>query len=63
LPLPDLAAGILGQIDGTRSLAEIHANIETGAQAALGWESFKSQFDRLYGSFYGLSRMFLRRPV
>lgn len=63
LPLPDLAAGILGQIDGKRSLAEIHANIATGAQASLGWDAFKSQFDRLYGSFYGLSRMFLRKPV
>jgi hypothetical protein len=63
LPLPDLAAGILAQIDGKRSLAETHANIATGAQATLGWDAFKSQFDRLYGSFYGLSRMFLRKPL
>ena len=57
LPLPDLAAPILARIDGTRSLAEIHAGL---GDAAPDWEGFKSRFDRLYSSFYGLSRMFLR---
>ena len=60
LPLPDLAAPILARIDGTRSLAEIHAGL---GDAAPDWEGFKSRFDRLYSSFYGLSRMFLRKPV
>lgn len=60
LPLPDLAAPILARIDGTRSLAEIHAGL---GDTAPDWEGFKSRFDRLYSSFYGLSRMFLRKPV
>lgn len=63
LPLPDLATHILAQIDGTRSLADIHTALESGLDAAPDWNTFKSQFDRLFSSFYGLSRMFLRKPV
>ena len=59
LPLPDLSTDILARIDGARSLAAIHAEIDP----ALEWDAFKRQFDRLYGSFYGLSLMFLRKPV
>jgi SAM-dependent methyltransferase len=63
LPLPDLAAPILAQIDGNRSLASIHSALESGLDAAPDWETFKTQFDQLYSSFYGLSRMFLRKPA
>ena len=62
LPLPDTASPILAQIDGERSLADIHAALKSSLDAAPDWETFKSQFDRLYSSFYGLSRMFLRQP-
>lgn len=63
LPLPDLANQILARIDGTRPLAGIHADMAKNMDPAPSWEDFKSQFDRLYGSFYGLSRMFLRKPA
>lgn len=63
LPLPDLAGPILGRIDGTRSLADIHNGLTSAIDDPPSWEMFKIQFDQLYGSFYGLSRMFLRKPV
>jgi hypothetical protein len=63
LPLPNLAAPILGRIDGIRSLAEIHSDMVTSLDRPLPWEAFTLEFDQLYSSFYGLSRMFLRKPV
>jgi SAM-dependent methyltransferase len=63
LPLPDLANHILARVDGVRSLADIHADMMSELDTPPSWDTFKSQFDRLYGSFYGLSRMFLRKPV
>jgi ubiquinone/menaquinone biosynthesis C-methylase UbiE len=63
LPLPDLATHILARIDGARSLTDIHADLTASLDAAPDWDTFKSQFDQLYGSFYGLSRMFLRKPI
>ena len=62
LPLPDLAADILARVDGRRTLSEIHAALAAGPKPGLTWEVFKPQFDRLYASLYGLSRMFIRYP-
>lgn len=63
LPLPDLAAPVLLLIDGNRSLAEIHAGLQSTQQPAPDWDTFKGQFDQLFSSFYGLSRMFLKKPA
>lgn len=62
LPLPDLASEMLARIDGRRTLSDIHAAIASGPKPGLTWEVFKPEFDRLYASFYGLSRMFIRYP-
>lgn len=62
LPLPDLAGDILARVDGRRSLKTIHEDLAAGAKPGLDWFVFKNQFDRLYASLYGLSRMFIRRP-
>ena len=62
LPLPDLAGPVLMLIDGERSLADIHAELQSTAKPAPDWETFKAQFDQLFSSFYGLSRMFLKKP-
>lgn len=62
LPLPDLAGPVLMLIDGERSLADIHAELQSTAKPAPDWETFKAQFDQLFSSLYGLSRMFLKKP-
>jgi hypothetical protein len=62
LPLPALAAPILLLIDGKRSLSQIHAGLKSTQKPAPGWDTFKGQFDQLFSSFYGLSRMFLTKP-
>ena len=61
LPLPALAAPMLLLINGKRTLAQIHAEVQSSQQPAPDWETFKQQFDELFSSFYGLSRMFLRK--
>ena len=58
LPLPERAGDILALINGEHPLSAIHAQMEN----APDWENFKRDFDQLYGSFYGLSRMFIRKP-
>ncbi len=62
LPLPQLAGPILMLIDGEKSLADIHADLQSSQKPAPGWDKFKEQFDQLFSSFYGLSRMFLKQP-
>jgi len=59
LPLPKRAGDILALIDGEHPLSAIHAQMDN----APDWENFKREFDQLYGSFYGLSRMFIRKPA
>jgi SAM-dependent methyltransferase len=59
LPLPERAGDILALIDGEHPLSAIHAQMEN----APDWENFKRDFDQLYGSFYGLSRMFISKPA
>ena len=61
LPLPALAAPMLLLINGKRTLAQIHAEVQSSQQPAPDWETFKQQFDELFSSLYGLSRMFLRK--
>ena len=62
LPLPDLAGPVLMLIDGERTLGDIHAELQSSVKPAPDWETFKGQFDQLFSSFYGLSRMFLKKP-
>lgn len=62
LPLPGLAAPMLLLIDGKRSLGQIHTEMQSTQKPAPDWDTFKGQFDQLFSSFYGLSRMFLRKP-
>ena len=59
LPLPERTGDILALIDGEHPLSAIHAQMEN----APDWENFKRDFDQLYGSFYGLSRMFISKPA
>ncbi|MEE2998146.1 MAG: class I SAM-dependent methyltransferase [Pseudomonadota bacterium] len=59
LPLPRQAKEILERIDGERSLTDIHTSMDNQPEAT----DFKQQFDQLYSSFYGISRMFLKRPA
>lgn len=63
LPLPELAAPMLLLIDGKRSLAQIHVDLQSTRNPAPDWDTFKGQFDQLFSSFYGLSRMFLKKPA
>lgn len=63
LALPPLAREILARIDGVRSLQDIHAAIAAEDKPGLDWIGFKNQFDQLYGAFYGVGRMFIRKPA
>lgn len=66
LPLPPLAGPILSRVDGKRSLDAIHRDLadRIGPDGPpLDWIAFKTQFDQLYGVFYGLNRMFIRKPA
>src|SRR5262249_57524452 len=58
--LPRLAGPILARIDGQRTLGEIHAALAADG-TRLEWAAFKAEFDRLYGAFNAVNRMFLRR--
>jgi SAM-dependent methyltransferase len=59
--LPRRAGPILARIDGRRSLADIHADLVAGEGARLAWLAFKEEFDRLYGVFNAVNKMFLWR--
>jgi hypothetical protein len=59
--LPRRAGPILARIDGRRSLADIHADLAAGEGARLEWPAFKEEFDRLYGVFNAVNKMFLAR--
>lgn len=60
--LPALAARIVAQIDGRRSVAEIYTSL--GAAGGLPrWEDFYNQFEDLYVKLNGVNHMLLRfRP-
>jgi SAM-dependent methyltransferase len=59
--LPRLAGPILSRINGRRTLAEIHAELAAGEGDRLTWPAFKEEFDRLYGVFNAVNKMFLSR--
>ncbi|HZQ01562.1 MAG TPA: methyltransferase [Reyranella sp.] len=57
--LPPLAARIVAQIDGRRSVAEIYTSMST--QGALPpWEEFYAQFEDLYVKLNGVNHLLLR---
>lgn len=57
--LPPLAARIVAQIDGRRSVAEIYTSM--GAQGNLPrWEDFYAQFEDLYVKLNGVNHLLLR---
>lgn len=60
-PLPALTPTLFRMIDGKRSIRRIHAALEESFDPAPDWSNFKSQFDRLYLTLNGLSRLFLRQ--
>jgi len=60
-PMPRLAAAILAQIDGARSLAEIHEALQQ-LDSALTWEIFETQFDQVYAVMNGLNRLLIHYP-
>jgi hypothetical protein len=59
LPLPDLCAAIAEQIDGRRTLKDIHRAI-TAVRPDLGWEGFLQQFGQYYAAFHGIGHLMLR---
>jgi len=61
MPVPPLSRAIAGLCDGTRSLAEIHAEIQA-KRSELDYDPFKRQFDELYRVMNAINRMVLRRP-
>ena len=60
-PMPHLAAAILAQIDGAKSLADLHAALRQ-LDSALTWDAFKRQFDRVYAVMNGLNRLLIHYP-
>lgn len=57
--LPPLAARIVSQIDGRRTVAEIYTSL--GAQGGLPqWEDFYAQFEDLYVKLNGVNHLLLR---
>jgi len=61
LPLPRLAPAILLQVDGRRSLGEIHAALQANDKA-LDWTRFKAQFVKLFTALHGVGLMVLGYP-
>jgi SAM-dependent methyltransferase len=57
--LPDGAAALLLQVDGRRTLREIHAAIAPGGKSQ-DWPTFLSHFRELFRTLNGLGRLFVR---
>ncbi len=60
-PIPAYAADIRAEIDGRRSIAEIHQAVAARQDALKGWHAFKPAFERVYELFNRLNRLFLMR--
>ncbi|MDP6787645.1 MAG: methyltransferase [Rhodospirillales bacterium] len=60
-PLPPLARAMVERIDGTRSLADIHAQL-LEANPDLERDAFMDQFARLYAALNGLGKLYLSYP-
>ena len=61
-PLPPLASAVAAQIDGQRSLHDIHAAIAAKA-GPLDWAAFSRQFALLYAALHGAGKLMLRLPA
>ncbi|CAK0779475.1 Methyltransferase family protein [Azospirillaceae bacterium] len=63
LPLPRLANALLSRIDGKTTLGELYKQLATidGGKRTLSWETFFSQFCRLYEALNKVNKMLLRR--
>jgi hypothetical protein len=59
--LPPLTGAILPQIDGCRTLREIHAAF-IGTGSSVPRETFGPDFIRLFSALNGLGKMYLRCP-
>lgn len=59
LPLPRLAPAILMQIDGRRTLGEIHAALRAADQA-LDWPGFLADFQALFTALNGINALLLK---
>ena len=62
MAVPPLSRPIAALCDGTRSLAEIHAEIRE-KRSDLDYDAFKRQFDELYRVMNAINRMVLRLPA
>lgn len=60
--LPQMAPEIFAAIDGARSLGEIQATLAAGPFPGIDGETFRQQFQQLYATMNGLSRIFLKAP-
>ncbi len=59
--LPRLAGPMIALIDGKRSLAEIHAALNTADGGRLGWEDFRAEFDQLFAILNNANKLFLQQ--
>jgi SAM-dependent methyltransferase len=59
-PLPPLAAAMAAQIDGQRSLRDIHEAV-VAKSGPLDWAAFSRQFALLYAALHGAGKLLLRR--
>ncbi len=60
LALPRLAPAIAAQIDGRRSLGDIHAALAANG-AAGDWADFQAQFAQLFAALNSIGKLMLRR--
>jgi len=58
-PLPPLTGAILPQIDGRRTVREVHVALIKD-DSKLSWETFSAEFTRLFSALNGLGKMYLR---
>jgi len=61
--LPRRAGPILTRIDGRRSLADIHRDLAASEGARFDWPAFVEEFERLFGVFSAVNKMFLSRDI
>ncbi|MGH6960364.1 MAG: methyltransferase, partial [Dongiaceae bacterium] len=61
--LPRRAGPMLALIDGTRTLAQIHAALNDAEGGRLGWDAFKDEFDRLFAVLNGANKLFLQQAA
>ena len=57
-----LGVAILAEIDGRRSLEDIHRRVAAAQQGTLDWLAFKAAFDKLYAALNAVNRMLIAYP-